>query len=174
MPGLADERFAHGVIVVCAHSVDGAMGIVVNKPADHVTMPSLFRQLAIPCHVPLRPAPVYAGGPVDMERGFVLHTPDYDAAVATLKIGSDFSMTASLDVLEDMAAGRGPEMALLALGYCGWAPGQLETEITDNGWLVGDVTPGLVFSTEDERKWDMAMADQGIDPLTLSATSGRA
>ncbi|WP_010140137.1 YqgE/AlgH family protein [Oceanicola sp. S124] len=174
MPGLADERFAHGVILVCAHSTDGAMGIVINKPADHVTMPSLFRELSIPLRTPLRPAPVYAGGPVDMERGFVLHTPDYDAAVGTLNVSEEFSMSASLDVLEDIAAGCGPELSLLALGYCGWAPGQLEAEIAENGWLTGDVTPGLVFSTEDDRKWELAMTAQGIDPRSLSAASGRA
>lgn len=174
MPGLSDERFSHAVIVICAHSAEGAMGIVVNKPADHVSMATLFRQLSIPCSVPIRPNPVYAGGPVDMERGFVLHSPDYDAAVSTLHVSPDFAMTASLDVLEDIAQGRGPDVSLLALGYCGWAPGQLEAEISDNGWLVGDMTQGLVFSTDDERKWTMAMAAQGIDPRTLSAASGRA
>ncbi|PJE32994.1 hypothetical protein CVM50_01710 [Pseudooceanicola marinus] len=174
MPGLSDERFANTVIVLCAHSDEGAMGLVVNKPADHVSLPSLLDQLEIPRCADLSGRSVYAGGPVEMERGFVLHSPDYDTEMSTLQVNEQFAMTATLDVLEDIAAGQGPMLAMVALGYCGWAPGQLEDEIAQNGWLVGDPTGGLVFEAEDDRKWDLAMSSLGIDPLSLSAVAGRA
>lgn len=174
MPGLQDERFATSVILICAHSDEGAMGLILNKPVDHVTLPELFQQLGLQLDVRLRSHVIHAGGPVELERGFVLHSPDYDTEMSTLQVSPDFSMTATLDVLEDMAAGYGPARALVALGYCGWAPGQLEGEIADNGWLIGDITPALVFSADDERKWDLAMSAQGIDPLTLSTAAGRA
>lgn len=174
MPGLSDERFANTVIVLCAHSGEGAMGLVVNKPADHVSLPGLFDQLEIPCREDLSGRVVHAGGPVEMERGFVLHSPDYDTEMSTLQVSDHFAMTATLDVLEDIAAGYGPRHAMVALGYCGWAPGQLEGEIAQNGWLVGDPTSSLVFEAEDERKWDLAMSGLGIDPLSLSVAAGRA
>lgn len=175
MPGLSDERFANTVILLCAHSEEGAMGLVVNKPADHLSLDEMFDQLSLArSGGTMRSNVVHAGGPVEMERGFVLHSPEYDAAIATLHVSEDFSMTATLDVLEDIAAGYGPEQSLVALGYCGWAPGQLEREIAENGWLIGDVTPALVFRPDDDRKWDLAMSAQGIDPLNLSAVSGRA
>lgn len=150
------------------------MGLIVNKPADHITLDALFEQLSIPRYVSCRGRVVHAGGPVEMERGFVLHSTEYDSAISSLRINADFAMTATLDVLEDIAAGQGPEQALVALGYCGWSPGQLEAEIADNGWLIGDVTPTLVFGAGDDRKWDLAMSAQGIDPLNLSAVAGRA
>jgi putative transcriptional regulator len=173
-PGLVDDRFSNSVIVVCAHSHEGAMGLMVNKPAEQVTSAELFDQLSLPLG-PVKPGlMVYAGGPVEMERGFVLHSPDYSSAISTLAVTEALAMTATLDILEDIAEGQGPDQSLLALGYCGWGAGQLEGEISENGWLIGDALPELVFAQTDSRKWELALAAQGIHPLTLSSAYGHA
>ena len=174
MPGMGDPRFDHSVIYICAHSEDGAMGLIINQPAADLAFGDLLEQLEIDASDETLPTRIYVGGPVEHGRGFVLHSGDYTLPDSTLKVDSDFGMTATLEILEDMAMRRGPRQSLLALGYSGWAPGQLESEIAQNGWLTCDATPELVFSNECGSKWEKALAMLGIDPLTLSAAAGRA
>lgn len=174
MPGMADPRFDHSVILICAHSDDGAMGLIVNKPVDDLNFRDLLQQLSIPSVPQGRDIRVHMGGPVERGRGFVLHSADWRAEKSTLNVPGGFGMTATLDILEALARGQGPENALLALGYSGWGPGQLEAEIARNDWLTAEVPKGLVFAAEDSAKWAAALKAMGIDPLTLSATAGRA
>jgi len=173
MPGMTDFRFAHSVVYMCAYSGEGAMGLIVNKPAQDARLGEVLAQLEINGAERLSAMPVHFGGPVETGRGFVLHSDDYRSGLSTMDAGVGIGMTATLDVLEEIAAGTGPDQALVALGYAGWGPGQLEGEIADNGWLVADATPELVFGA-DEVKWDRAVRSLGVDPLALSATSGRA
>jgi len=174
MPGMGDPRFEHSVVVMCAHSDEGAMGLIVNKPADDISLGELLKQLSIATREPASGGKVHFGGPVEHGRGFVLHSPDYDGNSSTLHVSDDFGMTATLDVLEDIASGKGPKRAILALGYAGWGPGQLEDEIAGNGWLTADADAAIVFSDTDTDKWSRALNGLGIDPLTLSAAAGRA
>ena len=175
MPEMGDPRFERSVVFLCSYSDDGAMGLIVNKPAGDVHLSDLLKQLEIK---PARPEcgqmPVHFGGPVETARGFVLHSDGYDANLHSMKVSSGFSMTATLDILEDIATGQGPERALLMLGYAGWGPGQLESEISMNGWLTTDAVPDLVFGQPDDAKWEGALKTLGVDPLTLSASAGRA
>ena len=174
MPGMGDPRFDHSVVYMCSHGEDGAMGLIVNKPSD-LRIKTLLGQLNIACSIPVvGERLVHFGGPVEMSRGFVLHSSDYDANLHSMRISDDFSMTATLDVLEDLASGQGPLNSTLALGYSGWGPDQLEDEIAMNGWLTTDATPKLVFDVPDDEKWEAALATLGVDPLTLSASAGRA
>lgn len=174
MPGMGDPRFAKSVILICAHSPEGAMGLIVNRPSRDMSFRNLLEQLKIP-RAPLgRDIRVHMGGPVERGRGFVLHSGDYTGGPATMKVGEGYGMTATLDILEALARGEGPAQAILALGYSGWGPGQLEDEIKANGWLVADASAALVFSQDDAGKWASALRGMGIDPLTLSALSGRA
>ena len=174
MPAMADPRFAHSVILVCAHSAEGAMGLIINKPVPDLSFNSLLEQLKIAHDPQGRAIRVHFGGPVERGRGFVLHSTDYGGGAATMKIGGSFGMTASLDVLEAMAKGKGPDRALLALGYAGWGPGQLESEIARNDWLTAEANESVIFSDNDSGKWTVVLRHMGIDPLTLSATAGRA
>ncbi|QYX57468.1 YqgE/AlgH family protein [Roseovarius sp. SCSIO 43702] len=174
MPGMGDERFAHSVVLICAYSAEGAMGIIVNKVTEDLRLGDLLEQLSIETNVLSRDVPVYFGGPVEHGRGFVLHDRGYASSIASMEFAPDFAMTATLDILEDMARGGGPEDVILALGYAGWGPGQLEAEIAQNGWLVCDATPELVFRTGDARKWEAALTALGISPLMLSSEGGRA
>ncbi len=174
MPGMGDPRFAHTVILVCAHSPDGSMGLIVNKPAPDINFAGLLDQIGIPKGSAGRDIRVLFGGPVERGRGFVLHSEDYAGGKATLKVDGGYGMTATLDVLEAIANGKGPETALLALGYSGWGPGQLEAEILRNDWLTADAASDLVFSSDDTGKWTAALRRMGIDPITLSSTAGRA
>lgn len=174
MPGVGDPRFDRSVVFLCAHSPDGALGLIINKPTREIRFETLLEQLDIDSGPARRDIRVHFGGPVEHERGFVLHSGDYAADAATLKIGEDFGMTATLDVLEEIAQGNGPNSALLALGYSGWGPGQLEAEILQNGWLTCDADPALVFGMHDEDKWEAALGSLGVDPLSLSSTAGRA
>lgn len=173
MPGMADPRFDHSVILICAHSDDGAMGLIVNKPLADMSFSGLLEQLKIPVAAGGRDIRVLAGGPVERGRGFVLHSPDWRAEKATMAVPGGFGMTATTDILEALARGEGPSNALLALGYSGWGPGQLEAEIARNDWLTSAVPEGLVFGDE-ATKWSAALRGMGIDPLTLSAAAGRA
>ncbi len=174
MPGMGDPRFDHSVVYICSHGEDGAMGLIVNKPSD-LRIKTLLGQLNIACNIPvIGERLVHVGGPVEMSRGFVLHSADYEANLHSMQISTDFSMTATLDVLEDLASGRGPLNSMLTLGYSGWGPGQLEDEIAMNGWLTTDATSKLVFDVADDEKWEAALATLGVDPLTLSASAGRA
>lgn len=181
MPGMRDERFARSVIYLCAHSPEGAMGIVVNQPASHVNFPDLLVQLdVIPkderIHLPQSAGgvKVLRGGPVETGRGFVLHTADFFIQDSTLPIDDGICLTATLDILRAMATGSGPASAMLALGYAGWAPGQLENEIQQNGWLHCPADPTLVFEAEAGAKYDLALRKIGIDPGMLSAEAGHA
>ena len=174
MPGMGDPRFERSVVFMCAHSDDGGMGLIINKPTQDVTLSQLLEQLSIQPRSDVRGAAVHYGGPVEQGRGFVLHSPDYTSAVTTLQVCDRFSMTATLDVLEEIAAGQGPHARLLMLGYAGWGPGQLEGEIVRNGWLTCDATPDLVFNTPDMNKWEAALASIGVPALALSGEGGRA
>lgn len=174
MPGMGDPRFDKSVILICAHSEDGAMGLIVNKTVEDVTFSGLLDHLNIPRAPEGREIAVHFGGPVERGRGFVLHSRDYRGSAATMKIEGGYGMTATQDVLEALARGDGPHHALLALGYSGWGPGQLESEIARNDWLTADADAGLVFAKDDAAKWTGALRGMGIDPLSLSSKAGRA
>lgn len=174
MPGMGDARFEKSVVYMCAHSPQGAMGLIVNKPAPGIKMNDLLQQHDIPqADAPLD-VRVYFGGPVEHGRGFVLHSSDYAMEEQTLKVDQQFGMTATLDILQDMARGDGPDRQILALGYSGWGPGQLEGELHQNGWLTCDASPDIVFQKNNDDKWRLALNSMGIDPLLLSAEAGRA
>ncbi len=176
MPGMGDPRFEKSVVLMCAHSDEGAMGLIVNKPMPDLGFADLLKQLGIGGDAP--PASeirVHFGGPVEHGRGFVLHSDDYDLSTSgTLKVTGGFGMTATLDILENIAKGAGPARAFLALGYAGWGPGQLEGEIAQNGWLTAEASPELVFATDNSGKWGQALKTLGVDPLTLSSDAGHA
>ncbi len=174
MPGMGDPRFGKSVVYMCAHSEDGAMGLIINKPTSDLRLQDLMEQLSIKEDAQARDLPVHFGGPVEHGRGFVLHSADYVSLINTLQVDSQFGMTATQDVLEELAKGAGPVDAIMALGYAGWGPGQLEAEIAQNGWLTCDASQELVFGVENDAKWERALGSMGIDPLTLSATAGRA
>jgi len=175
MPGMGDPRFEHSVVFLCNHTGDGAMGLIINKPTPDVSLSNLLEQLNITADPPERGhIPVYFGGPVERVRGFVLHSPEYDSPLHSMKVGDAFAMTATLDILEDIALGQGPDKALMTLGYAGWGPEQLEGEIAMNGWLTADADADLVFGVEDKMKWSAALKSLGVDPLNLSASAGRA
>ncbi len=174
MPGMADPRFEHSVVFLCAHSDDGAMGLVVNKPTGDLRLRDVLEQLSITPGDDLRNIAVHFGGPVEHGRGFVLHDYGYHSAVSTLDVNEQFAMTATLDILEDLADGRGPAHVIMALGYAGWGPGQLESEIAENGWLTCEADKRLVFETPDADKWEAALKTLGVSALTLSADAGRA
>nr|WP_325253519.1 YqgE/AlgH family protein [Amylibacter sp.] len=174
MPSMGDPRFDRSVIYICAHSDDGAMGLIVNKPAADLKFADLLEQLDIKADRPIEGIDVHYGGPVEHGRGFVLHSRDYGNEDSTLTVNDEFGMTATLDILEDISHGHGPVNCLLALGYAGWGPGQLEDEIRENGWLTCDADAELVFSTNHTGKWAAAMKQIGIDPRMLSNEGGRA
>src|SRR6185503_12121488 len=181
MPSMADKRFARSVVYVCAHSGDGAMGIVINKLAEEVSFRDLLVQLDV---VQAENEPdlpggvdairVHRGGPVETGRGFVLHSADFFIENATLAIDDGVCLTATLEILRAISEGRGPDRALLALGYAGWAPGQLEFEIQANGWLHSRADRGILFDEDVDSKYDRALAKIGIGPATLSMDAGHA
>jgi len=181
MPSMHDERFSRSLIYVCAHSSEGAMGIIVNQPAPNINFPDLLVQLEVipaadliqlPQHVGT--VPVLKGGPVETGRGFVLHSADFFIENSTLPIDEGICLTATLDILKAMARGDGPRSAVLALGYAGWAPGQLETEIQENGWLHCTADSELIFGNDIIHKYERAMRKIGIDVGMLSSESGHA
>lgn len=174
MPQMLDPRFARSVVYVCAHSEDeGAMGLVVNKLFDEVMMDELFTHLKLASSEISRSCPVHFGGPVEPGRGFVLHTTDYREN-ATLVVGDGIGVTATLDILRAIGSGEGPRQSLLALGYAGWAPGQLDAEMQANGWLSAPADADLVFDSDWEGKWRRALAKLGIDLTLLSTEAGHA
>ncbi len=180
-PAMQDERFSKSVIYICAHSSEGAMGIVVNQPAANISFPDLLVKLdVIPAadviQLPGRAGgvKVLKGGPVETERGFVLHSADFFIENSTLPIDDGICLTATLDILKAIARGSGPASALLALGYAGWAPGQLETEIHTNGWLHCTADSDLIFGTDIEAKYDRALKKIGVSPGMLSSDVGHA
>jgi putative transcriptional regulator len=173
MPAIGDDRFAQSVIYMCAHTREGAMGIVVNRPLKAPTFDDLLTQLSIEPLPPARRIALHAGGPVDNVRGFVLHTADWTSD-ASLHVDQGLALTASLDVLKIIAAGGGPRAGILALGYAGWGPGQLDAEITNNVWLSVPADESLVFDADHDSKWLRALGKLHIDPSQLSAVAGHA
>ncbi len=181
MPQMGDTRFERSVVFLCAHSAEGAMGIIVNKPARNVSFVDLLTQLnvieegnAILLPESARRVAVHNGGPVETGRGFVLHTPDFVLKEATLVTANDVCLTATVEILRAIANGEGPSQALLALGYAGWAPGQLEHEISNNGWLHCNADYDLLFDGDLDAKYERAIHKLGIDPLLLSSAAGHA
>ncbi len=181
MPIMTDKRFARSVIYMCAHSEEGAMGLIVNHRASHISFPDLLDRLGIvtggaedgiPADILDRQ--VHVGGPVETGRGFVLHSADYHATESTLAIDDSISLTATIDILKAIAAGKGPHKSMLALGYAGWSPGQLESEIHANGWLHCPADPDLLFDPDLDSKYGRAMAKIGIDPSHLVSDAGHA
>ncbi len=173
MPGMRDIRFKQSVVYLCAHSAEGAMGIVVNKTLDSLTLPDLMAHLNIPVVPRLKEAKVHFGGPVETARGFVLHSSDY-VEEGTLVIGDKFALTTTLDVLRAIGRGEGPHKTLLALGYANWSPGQLDTEIHANVWLHAPADDAIVFDHDDDGKWESAIRRIGIDVNMLSIEAGHA
>jgi putative transcriptional regulator len=181
MPAMRDERFARSLIYICAHSSDGAMGIVVNQAAPNVNFPDLLVQLEVIPAADLIQLPTRAetvkvlkGGPVETGRGFVLHSADFFIENSTLPIDNGICLTATLDILKAIATGEGPQSAVLALGYAGWAPGQLENEITENGWLNCEADKELIFGSDVEGKYEKAMRKLGVELGKLSSEAGHA
>lgn len=179
MPLMTDKRFARSVIYMLAHSHEGAMGLIINQPAPSISFRELMKQLKLPvADQDVLPEAeeirIHVGGPVDTQRGFVLHTPDYCSEDSTLSIDKSMSLTATVDILKAMAGGRGPDRAILALGYSGWSSGQLENEIHANGWLHCPADPDLVFHPDLESKYERALSRIGVDPSFLVSEAGHA
>lgn len=173
MPAMTDPRFAGTVIYICDHTDKGAMGLVLNRPLEAPSFEDLLRQLKVTPTPPARTIRLCNGGPVDTARGFVLHSTDWTGE-GSLRVSDDVALTASLEVLKVIAGGGGPRRGLLALGYAGWGPGQLEDEVRQNAWLTAPATDALVFDAAPETKWRRALAELGIDPLLLSGAAGHA
>jgi putative transcriptional regulator len=179
-PGMRDERFARTVIYMCAHSSEGAMGIVVNQPAPHISFSDLLVKLDVIPEKDQIQLPncadvtVLRGGPVETERGFVLHSADFFIENSTLPIDEGICLTATLDILKAIARGTGPASAVLALGYAGWSPGQLENEMQQNGWLHCSADPELIFGLDIEAKYNRALLKIGVRPGMLSSEVGHA
>jgi putative transcriptional regulator len=171
---MLDQRFARSVIYLCSHSEEaGAMGLVINKLLDALTMGELFAQLDISPSRIVNSRPVHFGGPVEAGRGFVLHTSDYSED-ATLVVDGEIAVTATLEILRAIGKGQGPRHSLFALGYAGWAPGQLDAEIQANGWLSVAADNDIVFASDNDEKWRRALAKLGIDLSMLSTDAGHA
>ena len=170
---MRDPRFAQSVICLCAHSRDGAMGLILNKPLERMSFKALLKQLGVAPHPPARSIRMLAGGPVEGGRGFVLHSGEWSTE-GTIDVAPQTRLTSSIEVLRAIAEGGGPRDCILALGYAGWGPGQLEEEIAANAWL--NVTPDetLLYTTPPESTWRHALAKLKIDPLLLSGAAGRA
>jgi putative transcriptional regulator len=173
MPAMADPRFAQSVIYLCAHTPEGAMGLVLNKPLKRPSFEDLLRQLDVEPLPPARRIRLCAGGPVDNARGFVLHTTDWTGE-GSLRVDDGLALTASLDVLKAIAEGGGPREGILALGYAGWGPGQLDAEIHQNAWLSVTADETIVFDGDHDTKWRRALGKLNIDPLLLSGAAGHA
>ena len=180
MPIMTDKRFARSVIYMCAHSAEGAMGLIINQRASHISFSELMKQLSIvpdgsdDIEIELADMDVHVGGPVETGRGFVLHSADYYAVDSTLPIDDGVSLTATIDILKAIAGGKGPDRAILALGYAGWRAGQLESEIAANGWLHCSADADLLFDRDLEQKYERAMSKIGIDPSHLVSEAGHA
>ena len=173
MPGMSDPRFEKSVIYVCAHNEEGAMGLVVNRPIESMTFPEMLEQIGIEPSQSSDAIRVLFGGPVEQARGFVLHSPDY-IQDASMVVDDNVALTATIDILRAIAEGVGPRNCLLALGYTGWGPGQLDAEILQNGWLNMTADDDLIFGKDLDAKWECAMAKIGVDPMMLSDNAGHA
>lgn len=181
MPLMTDRRFSRSVIYMCAHSDDGAMGLIINHRADHINFPDLLERLGIATgssedgiSADILERQVHVGGPVETGRGFVLHSSDYHSSETTLPIDHEVSLTASIEILKAIATGEGPAHALLALGYAGWSAGQLESEIQANGWLHCPADVNLLFDSDIDGKYTRALAKIGVDPSHLVSDTGHA
>ena len=174
MPSIGDDRFSRSVILVCAHEPDYAMGIVLNNPVPHVTIPDIMEQLEIPVEIELPNDLVLDGGPVGSDRGFVLHSSDFHCEGATMDVADNCHLTATRDVLVALASKTPPELSTLALGYSGWGAGQLEHELRENAWLVGPADHNIVFGTQHDEKWDRAIELMGVSAGMLQHHPGRA
>ncbi len=173
MPQMEDPRFARAVVYVCAHTADGAMGLVVNHPIESVTFPDLLEQLNIEAPTGNGDMRIMFGGPVETGRGFVLHSADY-VHDSTLLVSQSIGLTATLEILRDIAGGKGPRHRLLALGYAGWGPGQLDAEIQANGWLTAPADDALLFDGDIGGKWKRALDRLGVSAALLSGDAGHA
>lgn len=178
MPGMGDPRFYKAVIFMCAHDAGGAMGLVVNHVLPGIDMNQLLQQMKIVSPdekpaIPIPPAPVMCGGPVESARGFILHSADFRQP-DTVKVNDHFSVSGTVDALRSIAAGQRPQNMLFILGYAGWGAGQLDQEIMQNSWLVADADPNLIFGAGTDEKWDRAVRRLGVDPAMLSGVAGRA
>ena len=173
MPQMSDPRFQRSVIYMCAHSEEGAMRLVVNKVLDAFHFSDLLDQIGIPPTLESEKIGVHFGGPVETGRGFVLHSAEYELE-STLKVDESLALTATVDVLKDIVQGKGPKRNLLALGYAGWGPGQLEGEVLDNAWLTAPADPALIFASDVGRAWENALKLLHIDLSTLSGQAGHA
>lgn len=170
---ITESCFSRSVLFICAHSDEGAMGVIVNHHINDLNFPDVLKQLKIPTSTPPAARPVYLGGPVEAGRGLVIHTDDYRHA-DTLVFDRGIAATSNLQVLHDIAKGEGPKQSLLALGYAGWAAGQLEAEIEANSWISVPATPRLLFDTEDAAKWEQTAGSLGVDMFKLSGDVGHA
>jgi putative transcriptional regulator len=172
-PFTEDNRFEHSVIYLCGHDEYGAIGLIINKPLNSLNFLDLLSQLDIPNSALTKRVPMYSGGPVEVSRGFVLHSKEYQSD-STVRVGENFYITATLDILRSLSHGHGPDNFLLALGYVGWGAGQLELELHENFWMVVDSTHELVFNTALDLKWKASMAVLGVNPAVLNMEAGRA
>jgi len=173
MPTMRDPRFTRTVIYMCAHNAEGAMGLVVNRLVGSLTFPELLQQLGIEVADRKRDLRIHFGGPVDSGRGFVLHSDDYTQD-GTLMVEGGIALTATVDILKQIASGGGPSQSLLALGYAGWGPGQLDSEIQANGWLHAPADQSIVFDSDLDGKWQRAINKIGVDVSLLSGEAGHA
>ncbi|WP_337997136.1 YqgE/AlgH family protein [Oleispirillum naphthae] len=173
MPGMQDPRFEHTVVYLCAHSGEGAMGLILNRELPDMPLSRLMEQLNVPATPAIEGMKVHFGGPVDPGRGFVLHSSDF-MAEASMLVDSRHALTATMDILRAVAEGRGPRQSLLALGYAGWGAGQLDAEIKDNAWLIVPADDALLFGPDNAKKWQRAIEKLGIDVAKLSSTAGNA
>jgi len=172
MPGLADPNFHQTVTYICEHDDNGALGIIINRPL-RIKLEQLLEHLQIPLQTDISGVPLYSGGPVQQEQGFVIHTPmgDWDS---TLRVTDAIGITTSRDILQAIARQEGPDKSLVALGYAGWGPGQLEQEMAANAWLSGPADPSILFDLDTDRRWSAAAALLGVDLSLLSGDSGHA
>ncbi len=174
MPNMGDARFDQSVVFLCMHSDEGAMGLVINKPAPDISFHALLKQLDIDTIPDFTAPTLFFGGPVETERGFVLHTGEYGGEAGTLQVDDNTAMTATRDILRDIAMAKGPDQVLPVLGYSGWGPGQLESELQQNAWLICDADHAIIFEHKSAKKWEAGLTKLGISPLMLSAEGGRA
>jgi putative transcriptional regulator len=172
MPGIGDPRFEKAVIAMCAHDINGALGVGVSRIMPKITLHGLLDQVSIDSGA-APDCPIHVGGPVEPQRGFVLHTPDW-AGGDTLKVGTRWGLTSTLDVLRDIAAGKGPRRWIVALGYAGWGEGQLDEEMTRHGWFAARADPKMLFDTPTDERWAAAFKAEGIDPRLLASETGAA
>lgn len=173
-PNMGDPRFSFSVIYLVGHDHTGAMGLIINRRKADLHISDLLEQVGVEGDIQVANTPVLDGGPVDLDRGFVLHSLDYFTEDSSLKVSETLAMTSTKDVLNALVTKDSPSQAVMAVGYAGWGPGQLESEIADNSWLVADANDALIFSDDLSGKWATALSDIGIDPSSLSQDGGRA